>query len=107
MQYFLICLYILTGAVQEDSGNLLIPNASPEDAGKYVLHATSPAGEAVHDFKVDVVCTYGRAVLLTLVIQNVSALILSFDYYSNYIMHAFRKLSRHMRSLGRSKSAAW
>ena len=55
---------MLTGAVQEDSGDLLIPNASPEDAGKYVLHATSPAGEAVHDFKVDVVCKLGHSVLL-------------------------------------------
>ena len=44
------------GAVQEEPGHLLIPNVSPEDAGKYALLATNPAGEAVHHFKIDVVC---------------------------------------------------
>ncbi|XP_043238684.1 hemicentin-1-like isoform X2 [Amphibalanus amphitrite] len=44
-----------SGAIQEESGDLLIPNASPSDAGKYALHATSPAGKAVYDFKVDVI----------------------------------------------------
>ena len=45
-----------TEAVQEEPGHLLIPKVSPEDAGKYALLATNPAGEAVHHFKVDVVC---------------------------------------------------